>query len=290
MLESNDLSAAKLEVEIVARSKESEGHKIPEEVAEISKQPWFADTTAAPSNRGFYMSKLPAAEALLFGSLSWIDACVGEKYAAPGKGDKPKRTIFLKSPSIPTETSIPESKLGRRKLAPGDAIRVKGEFDDNQRFKVFILEGREVESKWDVFPESIGVVDHVNREKGILHFIVDRKIDGVVPISKLSESLSEGDSIALRLSSYTAKHGPAYRVHVAKASDQQPGSDIKKQFCEEVRVSNGMGFTGSDVFVAPHLVSKHRLEDGQRVSGTAVLNFNKKRGNWGWKAIHIEDD
>lgn len=290
MLESNNLSAAKLEVETVARSKESEGHRIPEDVAEIASQPWFSETAAASSNRDFYKSKLPAAEALLFGSLPWIDACVGEKYAVPGKDDKPKRTIFLKSSSLPTEASIPESKLGRRKVAPGDAIRVKGEFDDNQRFKVFVLEGRESESEWDVFPESIGVVDHVNRDKGILHFIVDRDIDGVVPLAKLSESFSEGDSIALRLSSYIAKHGPAYRVHLANASDKQPGSAIKKQFCEEVRVSNGMGFTESDVFVAPPLVSRHRLEDGSRVSGTAVLSFNKKRGTWGWKAVAIGSD
>lgn len=287
MLESNNLSAAKLEVETVTRSKENEGHRIPEDAAEIASQPWFAETTAASSNRDFYKSKLHAAEALLFGSLPWIDACVGEKYAVPGKDDKPKRKIFLKSSSIPTEASIPESKLGRRKLVPGDAIRVKGEFDDNRRFKVFVLEGREAKSQWDVFPDSIGVVDHVNREKGVLHFIVDRKIDGVISLSELGESFSEGDSIALRLSSYIAKHGPAYRVHLANASDKQPGSDIWKQFSEEVRVSNGMGFTESDVFVAPHLVSRHRLENGHRVSGTAVLSLNKKWGSWGWKAISI---
>lgn len=289
MVESNDLSAAKLEVETVARSKESEGHRIPEEAAEIASQPWFAETAAASSNRSFYMSKLPAAEALLFGSLPWINACVGEKYFAPGKEDKPKRTIFLKSSSIPTETSIPESKLGRKKMAPGSAIKVKGEFDDNQRFKVFVLEVREAELDWDVFPESIGVVDHVNREKGVLHFIVDRKIDGIIPLSELGDAFSEGDSIALTLSSYMSKQGLAYRVHRAKASDKQPSSDIRKQFCEEVRISNGMGFTVNDVFVAPPLVSRYRLEDGHQVSGTAVLSFNKKRGNWGWRAVSIEN-
>jgi len=290
MLESNDLSAAKFEVETVARVKEREGHKIPEEATKIASLPWFSETTAASSNRDFYKSKLPAAEALLFGSLPWIDACVGEKYAAPGKEDKPKRTIFLKSSSAPTEASIPESKLGRRKLAPGDAIRVKGEFDDNQRFKVFVLEGREAGSGWDVFPETIGVVDHVNRDKGVLHFIVDREIDGVVPLSKVGESFSEGDSIALRLSRYTSRHGPACRVQRAEASDKQPSEHVKKEFCEEIRVSNGMGFTESEIFVPPPLVSRHLLNDGQTVRGTAVLSFNKKRGNWGWRAISITND
>lgn len=287
MLESNNLSAAKLEVETVARSKEKEGHRIPEDAAEIASQPWFADTAAASSNRDFYKSKLHAAEALLFGSLPWVDACVGEKFTVIDKEGKPKqkRKIFLKSSSVPTEASIPESKLGRGKLAPGAAIRVKGEFDDSQRFKVFVLEGREGKSQWDVFPESIGIVYHVNREKGVLHFIVNREIDGVVPLSELGESFSEGDSIALRLSN----HGPAHRALLANASDKQPGPDIRK-FSENVRVSNDIGFTESGVFVSPSLVSRHRLQDGHRISGTAVLSFNKKKSNWGWKAISIAND
>ena len=89
---------------------------------------------------------------------------------------------------------------------------------------------------------------------------------------------------------YTSKHGNAYLVHRAKVSEKQPGSDIRKQFCEEVRVSNGMGFTASDVFVAQPLVSKRRIQDGQRLSGKAVLSLNKMRGNWGWRAISIAND
>jgi tetratricopeptide (TPR) repeat protein len=290
MLESNDFSAAKLEIETVMRSKQSEGHKFPEAAAEIASQPWFTETPAASSNRDYYKSRSPAAEALLFGDLPWIEACIGEKYTVPGKEDKPKRTIFLKTSSVPTETSIPESKLGRRKLAPGDAIRVKGEFDDNQRFKIFVLDDRESESSWDVFPETIGVVDHVNREKSVLHFIVGREIDGVIPLSELAESFSEGDSIALRLSRFTSKHGPAHRVHQAWASEKQPSEHVMKQFCEEVRLSNGMGFTTSDIFIAPPLVAEHQIEDSQKISGTALISFNKKRGNWGWRAISIAHD
>ncbi|CAM5542445.1 tetratricopeptide repeat protein [Eoetvoesiella caeni] len=286
LIEINHLSAAKLEVEAVIRSRENEGYRIPEDVAEIISQPWFAETTTASSNRDFYKSKLPVAEALLFGSLPWIEACIGEKYTAPGRDGregKPRRKIFIKSSDIPTEVSIPESKLGRMTPQPGDAIRVKGDFDGIQRFQVFVLEDREAVSNWDVFPKLIGVIDHVNHAKGVIHLIVSREIDGMVPLSELGGSVSEGDSLAVRISRYVSKSGPAYRVLEAKVSDEQPDSDIMKQFCEEVRVSNGMGFTESDIFIAPPLVTEHRLEDGQRLSGIAVQNFNRKRGSWGWK-------
>lgn len=217
MLESNDFSAAKLEVETVARAKESEGHRIPEEVAELASQPWFTETQTAASNRDFYKAHVPAAEALLFGDLQWIKANAGEIFSVVDKEGKSKkrRMLFLESSSGPMEASVPESKLGRRKIVPGDALRVKGEFDDRRRFKVFALEVRESGSKWDVFPET-------------------------------------------------------------------------KQFSEEVRVSNGMGFTASEIFIPPPMLSLHQIEDGQNVTGTAVKSFNKKRGNWGWKALSIE--
>lgn len=292
MLEGKDYAAAKLEVETIVRAKESEGHKVPEEAAEMASQPWFAETVAAPSNRDYYKSKLPSAEALLYGTLPWVAACIGEKFTVVGKEGKQKlkRKIFLKTSSIPVEVTIPESKLGGKKWSVGDPIKVKGEFDDSRRFLAFVIDDREGKSSWDVFPESIGVVDHVNHEKGVLHFIVDREIDGVIPLSELETTFSEGDSIALRLSRYTSKHGPACRVQSAKASDKEPSERVKKPFREEIRVSDGMGFTGSEIFIPPPLVSRHQLNDGQMVSGKAVLNFNKKRSNWGWKAISIAND
>ncbi len=290
MLGINDMAAAKREIETVVRSKEIEGHKIPEAAAEIASQPWFAETKSAASNRDFYHARAQTAEALLFSNLPWLEANVGDKYTVPGKEGKPKRTIFLKTTSVPTEVSIPESKLDRKKLAPGDAVRVKCEFDDNQRIKIFVLENRDSESSWDVFPETIGIVDHVNHERRVLHFIVDRDIDGVVPLSDLSDTFVEGDAIAVRLSSFTSKHGLAYRVHQASATKKQPSANIKKLFCEKVRVSNGMGFTDSDIFLSPPLVVEHHIEDGQEISGTAVLSFNKKRGHWGWKAISIANE
>ena len=173
-------------------------------------------------------------------------------------------------------------------MSPGDAVRVKGEFDDNRRFKIFVLEHRDSEFSWDVLYEAIGVVDHVNHEKCLLHFIIDREIDGVISLSDLSCTLVEGDAIAVMLSKYESKHGPAYRVHQARSTDKQPSAHIKKLFCEEVRVSNGMGFTESDIFISPPLVAKHQIEDGQKISGTSLMSYNKKRACWGWKAISIQ--
>ena len=290
MAESDEFAAAKHEVETVLLYREKEDQKIPEVAAGIASQPWFAETQASKSNLGYYKAHASVAESLLFSKMPWIGANVGDKFTVPGKENKPKRKIFVKTSSVPMEVSIPESKFEYGKLAPGDGLQIKGEFDCNQRFQIYVVEHRSSDTRWDIFPEKIGVVDHVNRDKNVLHFIVDRDLDGVVSFSELASSFREGDAIAVRLSRYSSKNGQVYRVLNAVATDKQPSTQVKKEFCEEVRVSNGMGFTESDIFISPPLVTECKINDDQKISGIAVLNYNKKRASWGWKAISIDCD
>jgi len=49
-----------------------------------------------------------------------------------------------------------------------------------------------------------------------------------------------------------------------------------------------MGFTRNDIFISRPLVEKFQIIDDQEISGFAILNYNKKRSSWGWKAISIE--
>ncbi|MDH0690462.1 hypothetical protein N5D09_20425 [Stutzerimonas stutzeri] len=288
MLEASDHAAAKHEVEAIVRAKEQEGYKIPEAVASIAAQDWFAGVQAKASNRDYYWLHAKSAEALLFNDLPWIDACLGETFVVPGRENKPKRKAFLKTGSIPAEVSIPESKVARMSLAAGDAVRIKGEFDEQQRFNLFVLERRPGATAWDVAPELLGVVNQVNEGKQVIRYIVSREINGEIPMSALPCAFSEGDAIEVQLVRYVSKRGAQYRVLAAKASEKVPGDLLRKDFTEAVRVSNGMGFTPSEIFIPPPLVVRCEIEDGQQVTGTAVQVYNKKRESWGWKAVSIQ--
>lgn len=288
MLEANDYAGAKHEVEAIVRAKEQEGYKIPDAVTSIAAQDWFAGVQAKASNRDYYRLHAKAAEALLFNDLPWIDACLGETFVVPGRENKPKRKVFLKTGSIPSEVSIAESKVARMSLAAGDAVRVKGEFDENQRFNLFVLERRAGAIAWDIAPEILGVVNQVNEDKQVIRYIVSREINGEIPMSVLPCAFAEGDAIEVQLVRYVSKRGPQYRVLAAKASEKVPGDLLRKDFTEVVRVSNGMGFTPSEVFIPPPLVERCEIADGQEVSGTAVQVFNMKRACWGWKAVSIQ--
>ena len=287
MIHVNDFAPAKHEVETVMRQKEKDGQRVPDGAVQISTLPWFASTQTNESNVDYYRSHASAADSLLLSKLPWISANVGDQFFIPGMEKKPKRKIFIETSAEPLEASIPEWKFEHGNLAVGDGLRIKGEYDAAQRFKIYAVEVRATQGRWDVFPERVGVVDHVNIEKNVLHFIIDRTTDGVVPLADLSGKFKEGEAIAVKLSRYSTKKGATYRVLYAEATDEMPSAQVWKQFSDAVRVSNGMGFTSGDIFISPPLIEEHGIHDGQTVSGTAVLSFNKKRQNWGWKAISL---
>ncbi|MDY0222677.1 MAG: hypothetical protein RBR67_16220 [Desulfobacterium sp.] len=288
LVEMGDFASAKYEVERLVAYRNKEGQKIPEDATRIITEAWYGETKPRNSNVAFYKSNAPAAESLLFSEMPWLNTNVGEKFTVPGKEDKPKRRLFVNTLSEPIEVNIPEFKFKFSNLNPGDALRIKGDFDTNNRFQVYVIEKRDSDNQWDVFSEKIGIVDHVNKDRKLIHFLVDRDLDGLVPFSKLDGSFQEGDAIAVKLSRYTSKQGQQCRVLQAGVTDQIPSTSVKKQFCEEVRESNGMGFTPRDIFIPPPLMNEHQIKNGQIVSGDAVLNYNKKRESWSWKAVSID--
>lgn len=287
MITANELAAAKHEVERVLRQREQEGQRVPEDVAQISRSSWFSETQATASNGGYYRSHAGGAEALLLGGMPWIAANAGNRYVVPGKENKPRRKIFVRVGAEPMEASIPESRLGTKDIPVGSGLQVKGELDEGKHFKIYAIELRATKELWDVFPDRIAIVDRVNREKGVLHFVVDRQTDGVLPLAELGAAFKEGDAIAVRMCRSSAKEGKAYRVLDAHATDEVPSTQLRKEFSEAIRLSDGMGFTPGEIFVPPPLVELYGIRDGQQVSGTAILTFNKKRQCFGWKAVSV---
>lgn len=46
-----------------------------------------------------------------------------------------------------------------------------------------------------------------------------------------------------------------------------------------------MGCTDDSIFIPPELVREHGVENDDLASGLAVINFDKKKRERGWKAI-----
>ena len=66
-------------------------------------------------------------------------------------------------------------------------------------------------------------------------------------------------------------------------------SEAMKEFSGNFKFShrNDFGFT-NDIFINAKLAHEHNLQEGQPIRGKAILSFNKKKGEWDWKALTLE--
>ena len=291
LIERGEYDKAKFEIDEVVSYRSDNDQKIPQTAAKMMEQDWYSSTIATSTNWDFYLDHAKAAEELLYSELAWINANFGECFTSPQKPGKPRRKprrkLYIENSDMPFEAVIAESKVAMLNLQAGAGVRIKGELDDRQCFQVYTVQERNGHALWDTFEEQVGVVDHVNTTKKLLHFIIDRKLDGVVHFAELQDTFLEGDAIAVRFSNFTGNNGTQLRVVTARKTDEPIPSSLLKTFDDHVRVSKGMGFTDGDIFIAPPLVEEHHITDDCMISGTAILNYNKKRFEWGWKAIKI---
>ena len=291
LFEAGHPSEAKGEVQRVIEHKHSVGHGLPADVERLTYTPGFADAVAVAPKPAFYARYAPQADELLFSELPWIDACVGDLFIIEGQEGKPRRNLYLKTASIPAEVSIPESKMRLRTISVGMPVKVKADYDSRaaQRFTLYSMEPRGDGTPFDIFTETVGVVDHVNPTKQVLHFIASRDAHAIISLAEYPGDAAVGDSVALRLATFQSRKGSGIRVLSVTPTKSAPSMQVCKSFKAAVRVNNGMGFTSDDIFIPPDLVATHAIDDDDDVSGIAVLNYNKKREVWGWKAIILNE-
>jgi hypothetical protein len=149
------------------------------------------------------------------------------------------------------------------------------------------IQAREDGTPYDIFSDQCGVIDHINRGKALLHFVVAKGVDGTCPLSEFQGVAEPGMAVSIRMARHHSRNGLRSRVLSITATTRTPGSDVCKDFNDEVEVRNGLGFTSGDVFIPPDLVASADISDGDQVKGIAVISYNKKRSTWGWKAIKV---
>ena len=283
-------SEAKFEVEKILIEIDKNSRNVPKELSEMQSLAWFTETASSTSNEEFYHNNLAAAEDLLISDLPWIDACAGDLIQPNEHNKNLRRRIYVKLGEFPKELLEPESNFNGMNLSLGDPLKVKGEWSADKRFRILKIDSRRDSSSiWDIFENVVAVVDHVNQEKRLIHYIVNRMVDGVIPFSELPRPVKIGQSLSIRLARYHTKGGERYRTLSCTETDQKPSSDLIKTFEESISVSDvGFGFTDSNIFVPDSLISEAEVVDGDIVEGTAVLNYNKKKAAWGFAAIKLK--
>lgn len=290
LIDKSMFNEAKYEISQAIKSREKEGWKLTEILLNHQSSEWYINAVSAYSNKELYKSSMAAANNLLFDMLPWLKATVGDTFIIPSKPNKPKRKLFvlLQKEVQPIEISIPENKFNFKSLSVGESIKVKGEYNQERRFQVYLLEGRKASSKWDIFPQHLAMIDHINFEKKIVHFIVDKNFDSIMRFADFPIEFKIADTLLIRVSAYKNSRGIRYTALTCERTEQELEQAVAKRFSSRVaRVSSGLGFTDDDIFIDRGLINQYSINEDDYVNGVAVINYNKKKSTWGWKAITI---
>jgi hypothetical protein len=292
LLEESHPAEARFEVERMMAHRARAGYQIPREALSLAER--LAAISQNPTDRAFYGGLSDAAEALLFSHLPWTDACLGDIFTIDARdGQKPRRRrrIYVKGKPFAIELSLPENHVGIRGLPEGAPIKVQYETSKAEpgRATIHQICPRVDGTPMDIVASQVGVIDHINQEKSLIHVVVARGVDGMCPISLYPGEAKIGDAVAVRLAQHHSKSGVRTRIVEIESTDQAPSSDVCRPFCDATNVTpNGLGFTRGDIFIPPHMITAEGILAGDLVEGIATASFDKKRGKWGMKAIQAK--
>lgn len=135
-------------------------------------------------------------------------------------------------------------------------------------------------------PEEVVAVEFINENKNILNFVKNKQKHGFFNYSENLDKPQVGDILKVRFSG-DGQNG-FYKILSAKLANSAIETEAIKNFEGFLKVITPQNFGfAEDVFIEPKLIQVKNLVNGQAVKGKAILSFNKKKNEWGWKAIEI---
>lgn len=136
-------------------------------------------------------------------------------------------------------------------------------------------------------PEEIIALEYINEEKKIANFIKNKTKRGCFRYSRLLNNPKMGEVYAVRFEQ--CKREGQYNVLTIKRMPRKHSEAIK---IGENRIKvgrQGFGFV-DDVFVNKQLIEQANVVDRDTVRYKAILNFNKKLNQWGWRVFYFEKE
>lgn len=294
LFKQNDLRHAKTEYQIFMSLKQHPS----EYDCNVTKMDWFIQTEEEDNNNKFYIDNETFADEILFDDLPNIIGVVGpfgHYFNEIKKKHVNFQIIYIKlKKDGENKISFPfeiKNKLKRDKdslLKEGDCIQVKGELGANYKFNIYNI--KKCNDSLSIFDPVIGIIDHINKEKGIVHIIISKKYSLTVPMNQLKNvKLKQGTAVKMHISySYTKEN--EMRLNLVKnlgaVEIKEAPSELWCRFNGSLSCvpEKGFGFV-DNVFFPKSLIDAADKEDGDIVSGIAVLSFNKKKGSWGYTAL-----
>src|SRR5690606_22671269 len=180
----------------------------------------------------------------------------------------------------------------KNELQIGDFVTAKSyikKVKDENRTELRQIQKIDKGSVISKFQTQIAIVDGVNEQKQLFHFVISSKLQGIVKFTETNLRPSEGDFIKLSFATKTDKDKKLrvkiLSIELTEEANPNLRKDITgimemkyKNYDEEVP---DFAFIG-DYYVPKYLLEKHNITDDCRVNARAIYTGDK------WKVTEIE--
>ena len=134
-------------------------------------------------------------------------------------------------------------------------------------------------------PKEIVAVEFVNKNKRILNFIKNKDLEGFFKYSDFIDNPKIGDVLEVRLNK--TKNNGFYNVYSLKLMPKETNCSAIKPFKGKLRLINeNIGFV-NNIFIGQDIIKRYNLVDKKEITGNAIMSYDKKKEEWGWKAIVV---
>lgn len=229
---------------------------------------------------------LALAEQTAYGDLPWQPVVL--QYIREATTDKPAQVRLLPTGPGAKPLSVPLKRYPwLSKSAPGTPMQVRTEqAADYQR--VVQLEARPEGKAWDVVPVQVAVLTGFTPDRTLAFFTVQPSLSGAFrPADFQQPDLALGDTVEVRLNSQQ-KEGETKHFALTVAPTNAPAdSRICRDFSGAIKILDaGFGFA-DNVFLPAALITQHSWQQGDTVSGRAVIHHNRKKGKDEWNVVRV---
>jgi len=290
LLSMGHIPEAKYETAKAIAIRKAEGWSVPGDLAEMEAAQWYQEAEPPQNNSALYRKHAPLADEIIYTDLPDLDAVVVHQLER--RDDRPGRTFigYLDGNTF-REIGVKTKQFDCLKQAEvGVAVSLRIDSSGNHPFVVSVKK-RAAES-WDIIEPQIGVVKHINRDKGVTSVALGRDAFCLFHHDRFPaiRSVELGTVVAVK-TRHDAKRDILRALSFA-ATDQDPPASFCKQFAGRLSVNDGgrFGFVDHDIYVPGELIDPNGLTDNDLIKGLALMDFNKRRNQYGWRAVKAARD
>jgi hypothetical protein len=141
----------------------------------------------------------------------------------------------------------------------------------------------------DIAQKHVGIVEFINKEKGIAYFLIDKQIKGNFKTKRFKLKFQVGNIYEFKIQEQNGETEKFYKVLSLKETTNKPNQEMIKEFSGILNL-NGKTFGFIDnIFISPDLITNEKIIENSTIKGIAIYSFDKKKNKYGWRAVKITE-